>query len=503
MLKLLIADDERIIRETIFHLIDWEKYDIEVIGLCQNGIEAYDMILDESPDIVLTDIRMPGMGGLELIKKLSHTDLFIQFIILSGYGEFEYAKEAMKYGVKHYLLKPCNELQILECIKQCKLDYSQMIMERQIFRQQFYLQSGMLHNVISSIINDRICQNEPFDNIISQYEQYLDFHFTSYRLFYIYFLEYENLPDFLEMLKSFAEQHLPQVILYGVYVKNTLLLFVQDIGGHPDKLKQFLKQIQLKNQKVSLEAEDIFYSCLEDLLREILAKIKRFSMLYYINNFHITSTCNYNVFISRIQQLCGEIMQGKQGMVDQVAELLDGIENTDFLKQLASSIFLKLTSYQPALSTFELAEWLVKLDKENNLINLKDMILQKFLDFSTYQSADASLSSMTQQIYAYVTEHLQDPNLTLKQIAENHLFMNVDYVSKKFYKETGQKFSQYLTAARIKRAKQLIIKNPSEPIKNIAEQVGCGNNPQYFSQLFKKQTGMTPTDYINSLNAPA
>ena len=130
MLKLLIADDERIIRETIFHLIDWEKYDIEVIGLCQNGIEAYDMILDESPDIVLTDIRMPGMGGLELIKKLSHTDLFIQFIILSGYGEFEYAKEAMKYGVKHYLLKPCNELQILECIKQCKLDYSQMIMER-------------------------------------------------------------------------------------------------------------------------------------------------------------------------------------------------------------------------------------------------------------------------------------------------------------------------------------------------------------------------------------
>ena len=117
MLKLLIADDERIIRETIFHLIDWKKYDIEVIGLCQNGLEAYDMILDESPDIVLTDIRMPGMGGLELIQKLSQTDLYIQFIILSGYGEFEYAKEAMKYGVKHYLLKPCNEQQILECIR--------------------------------------------------------------------------------------------------------------------------------------------------------------------------------------------------------------------------------------------------------------------------------------------------------------------------------------------------------------------------------------------------
>lgn len=503
MLKLLIADDERIIRETIYHLIDWEKYDIEVIGLCQNGIEAYDMILDESPDIVLTDIRMPGMGGLELIKKFSHTDLFIQFIILSGYGEFEYAKEAMKYGVKHYLLKPCNELQILECIKQCKQDYSQIIMERRILKQQFFLQSGMLHNVISSIINDRLCQNEPLENIIAQYEQYLDFHFTSHRLFYIYFLEYENLPAFLDMLKAYAAQHLPQVILYGVYVKNTLLLFMQDIGGHPDRLKEFLRQIQLKTQKVSLESEDISYSSLQELLRDILEKLKRFSMIYYINNFHITSTCNYNIFISRIQQLCIEIMGGKQESVDQVAELLDGIENTDFLKQLASSIFLKLTSNQPALSTIELAEWLMKLDKEENLINLKDMILQKFLDFSTCKNTDVSLSSMTQQIYTYVNEHLQDANLTLKQLAENYLFMNVDYVSKKFYKETGQKFSQYLTAARIKRAKQLMIQNPAEPVKNIAEQVGCGNNPQYFSQLFKKQTGMTPTDYINSLNSPA
>ena len=170
MLKLLIADDERIIRETIFHLIDWKKYDIEVIGLCQNGLEAYDMILDESPDIVLTDIRMPGMGGLELIQKLSQTDLYIQFIILSGYGEFEYAKEAMKYGVKHYLLKPCNEQQILECIEQCKKDYSQAILEKQILKQQFPLQIGMLNNVISSILNDCLCQDMPCDPIISQYE---------------------------------------------------------------------------------------------------------------------------------------------------------------------------------------------------------------------------------------------------------------------------------------------------------------------------------------------
>lgn len=120
MLKLLIADDERIIRETISSIIDWEKEDIEVIGLCKNGIEAYDMILDESPDIVLTDIRMPGMDGLELIRRISQTNLNTQFIILSGFGEFSYAREAMRFGVRHYLLKPCNEIQILDSVRACR-----------------------------------------------------------------------------------------------------------------------------------------------------------------------------------------------------------------------------------------------------------------------------------------------------------------------------------------------------------------------------------------------
>ena len=122
MLKLIIADDERIIRETISTIIDWKQYDIELVGLCKNGLEAYDMILDETPDIVLTDIRMPGMDGLELIRRISETDLNTQFIILSGYGEFEYAKMAMKYGIRHYLLKPCSEAQILESIQEIAQD---------------------------------------------------------------------------------------------------------------------------------------------------------------------------------------------------------------------------------------------------------------------------------------------------------------------------------------------------------------------------------------------
>ena len=106
MYRLVIADDEKTIRETIAHLIDWKSLDIEVVAVCKNGNEAYDAILDEYPDIVLTDIRMPGMSGLEMIRRLRDAGGAIECIILSGYGEFEYAKRAMELGVRYYLLKP-------------------------------------------------------------------------------------------------------------------------------------------------------------------------------------------------------------------------------------------------------------------------------------------------------------------------------------------------------------------------------------------------------------
>ena len=114
MLKLLIVDDERIIRETMATIIDWNTLDIQLIGTAKDGIEAYNIILDEYPDIVLTDIKMPALSGIELIAKIHEINPQTQFIILSGYGEFEYAKKAMQYGVKHYLLKPCNEMQIVD-----------------------------------------------------------------------------------------------------------------------------------------------------------------------------------------------------------------------------------------------------------------------------------------------------------------------------------------------------------------------------------------------------
>lgn len=118
MFKLLIVDDEAIIRQGILRSIDWNRLNIEAFDAC-NGIIAYNMLLKENFDIVLLDIKMPGLNGLELIEKAQNsiTDRDIIFVILSGYAEFSLAKQAMKYGVRYYLLKPTAQEDIISTLE--------------------------------------------------------------------------------------------------------------------------------------------------------------------------------------------------------------------------------------------------------------------------------------------------------------------------------------------------------------------------------------------------
>ena len=489
MLKLIIADDERIIRETISTIINWKQYDIELVGLCKNGLEAYDTILDETPDIVLTDIRMPGMDGLELIRRISETDLNTQFIILSGYGEFEYAKMAMKYGVRHYLLKPCSEVQILESIQEIAQDcYRKSSLER-----SYPAMSSIRHNVIFTILNNAICQNRPYDEIMRAYDPYMDFYFSSYHLFYIYFLEQKDLEEFLQQLKPYADSHFPEVTIHGIYVNCTLLLFFKEFAGNYQDLSQFFSSIKFPGRSPSLETEDLSFKNLQTLLETVLDKVKRFSMIY----FRILSSCNYSFIMEEAEKQLSEALQtGRTESADSLINLLSEVTDLSFLKQLSNSLLLKITASDNRLSTIDLTEWLLNVNRERNLEQLKLTLAEKLRKLLSAKPQTSSISAMTQQICDYVNEHLSDPNLTLKRIAEQHLFMNTDYVSKKFQKETGTRFSSYLTDVRIERAKQLLVSAESDKIQTIAEQVGCGNSPQYFSQLFKKKTGMTPSSYI-------
>lgn len=502
MLKLVIADDEKVIREALSTIIDWEKYDIELVRICKNGLETYHAILDECPDIVLTDIRMPHMSGLQIIKNVSEMGLDTQFIILSGYGEFEYAKVAMQYGVKHYLLKPYNEQQLITCIQKTAQDCYQKKLSMQIGKNHFFIINNLQHSVISSIINDMVSQKPDHpESLVKTYEPYMDFYYTPYTLFYIYYLEEPSLNYFLSELERYCLNKIPHHTIHGIYVHNTMILFLKNYSQNYEDFIQFLYQIPFPNSQVTLEIRPENFSNLKVLMETILKKIQRFSIIYYINNFHAFATCNHSFFTEESERCLQNFKTtGNPEELTRLTELFSGISDLNFCRQFAVSLLLKMMANNLIFPANEFTNWIMNLNQENNLEQLKRLISQKLLQIFSNHAPVGKVSSVTRQIMQYVEEHLQDPNLTLKSIAENELYMNVNYISRKFFKDTGIKFSHYLSEIRIMRAKQYLASNETDKIQDIATLVGYGNNPQYFSHLFKKSVGMTPTEFNRSLH---
>lgn len=337
MFKMIIVDDEKIIRETIHSLIDWKALGIDVVAVCKDGIEAFDCILDEYPDIVMTDIKMPGLSGLELIEKVRAAQLNTEFVILSGYGEFEFARTAMRYGVRHYLLKPSNEAEIIQVIQPCV----------------------------------ETCKKKSASRVDSL------------------------------LTKLFVTATPPEKLLQRNFF--TELSGEQDAGIAKTQMIRFIMEASKKEY-------------------------------YPLNKLQTTDNLM----------------------------LVNACTSMEDLIPCAEQIMTAVFSVEPQ---------------------------HKYTD-------------CVEKVMNYVSQHLSDSNLSLKWISENYLFMNPDYVSKMFVKQTGSKFSAYVTRLRIEQAKRLLVEHADESPYAVAELIGFGNNPQYFSQIFKKYTKMSPKDYVKSMVEP-
>lgn len=120
MYKVMLVDDEKLILQGLLNIIEWDKLDLEVIHLAEDGMEALEKFKDNPVDIIVTDINMPRLTGLELLKEIKALDSNVKFIILSGYDEFSYARTAIKLGVENYILKPIDEEELESSLKKLK-----------------------------------------------------------------------------------------------------------------------------------------------------------------------------------------------------------------------------------------------------------------------------------------------------------------------------------------------------------------------------------------------
>lgn len=134
MIKVLIADDESIVRRTIRLIGNWKENDMEIIGEAKNGIEAVELIQEKAPDLVLLDMRMPGYSGEEVLSRIEERHAGSSVIVISGYDDFQYAKIALKYGAVDYILKPIDRNELNRALEKVHLKYADNTCECEIAR---------------------------------------------------------------------------------------------------------------------------------------------------------------------------------------------------------------------------------------------------------------------------------------------------------------------------------------------------------------------------------
>lgn len=481
-MKMILADDEKIIRDSLVSLVDWTSLEIQITDVCSNGIETYESILDHSPDIVLTDIKMPGLNGLELIEKAAALNQSIEFILLSGYSDFEFARQAMRFGVKHYLMKPCDEETlrsvVRETVRDCRKKRYHAALEREARapgHAEPYLRN-ILYEFFSGV---------PVEDIVDSYQARIDF----YREPYTALCYCDCTPDMARTLwngyRAACTDH-GQPPLTGAHSGKRLVLF-----GLTNDLPPYGLQSE---QPLAIQFEHLFA-----LLQELGQYFEGAEQLRLFCFGGELSIRNHSAALRQLDICLKEMTQlgDKRKPCSYLSRFAQSVQDMELARALFTYCVTRLTALQSDMQ-FPMNAY-EELHRINQYVSFEEFqqAFERLADCINRASAPTGQHKpFIQTTLDYVRENLDNPNLSLKWISENILFMNVDYVSKQFSRETGCRFSHYLNQMRIERAQQLLLANGEEKIYLVAQQVGCGNNPQYFGQIFKKYTGLTPRDFL-------
>ena len=379
-MTVMLVDDEEIIRTGIASMVPWSENGLKLKHIATNGQEAFDILQNDPVDIVITDIKMPIMDGLELIRRCAQQNIQSRFIMLTGFSDFEYARAAMKHGVHHYLLKPCSESEIIEAC----LDTVRKI---EAASETLELARGASQNFLLNYIIYGNCPAGDLD----YFGKIINPDNKSFRLVLFYCEEKD--PFLGYAATNIAEELFAHKVLYRLTISAQIILFL--CIGEKEALSQIAQEVAAHMQNL-------------------------FQVEYVVS---ITDDCA----LSNLPQVYWQALENRSG-------------------------------------------------------------------YKRYQD------SCVDKMIRIVEEHISNPDLSLKWIAHNKLYMNENYLSKLFLKTTGLKFSQHLTNQRINMAKVLLKQNPDIKMIAICQEVGLSNNPSYFSTLFKSQTGLTITEYRKSVS---
>lgn len=536
MLKVFLVEDEVVMRNGIKNNIPWEKEGFEFVGEASDGELAYPLIKKEKPDILITDIKMPFMDGLELSRLVKKELPGIKIIILSGYNEFDYAKTAIGIGVTDYLLKPIGSARLLEAVQRVaevieKERENERLLERyrNEMEENVQRERDKLWNVIVSgqLTTAQLLENGQrlgIDFTASAYLVFLfkifqgeDEVFCSKDMFQVY-ERVEELTGGMEQVLSFDRspegwaflikgQSPEEVQDCLEQMKKSLVELVSGYGemeyfggvgtvvqrlgdvrsSYLEAKKAFAGRFFTKPNKILKSTELFKVQGKEERRIDIAAVRSKKSERELLEKFFKSGTMEEaEGFLEKYYFNMGE--ENYQSLLYRQYVIMDlFFTATDFLKGLN----IEVSSLPESCRDInEMVERISSADA------MKKQTLELFTETIKLRDSHSmkKYNALIEEAKAFIQMNYQREEISLQTVAAK-VNMSPSYFSAIFSAETGQTFIEYLTAVRLERAKELLMCSSMRNAE-IGYEVGYKDS-HYFSYIFKKVVGCSPRDYKN------
>ncbi len=491
MQTIMIIDDEPVVREGLEVLIDWPGLDCQIIATADNGAAGLQDILRLKPDIVLTDIKMPYLSGLEMAAEVKKTHPEIEFVLLSGYSEFSYAQEAIKIGTFSYLLKPVEELELIETIEKLVMKIKQrkevqVTVETYQTMDKRYLLKELIINQKMANSLEPLLKQAPFALIqlptletnVEGYRAYLSerggqgevLEFSHGSNGYL-FLTQVTKPEIDLADDWFWENELEDGVVIISQIRNHTDKLYEDIQANEQK-KFLFKERVLTSEKLEIAKKAASKESLSAIQQRLLEELT--AATYVEEEWHMASLSHY--------------FQRKQ-----YSETQTKVE----LSKFTLSLFQELEERMNDPFADELKETILEdMMKSQSLVALLSLLKHEFSRLHQVYLTDVDNQNIVQKMIHFTSKNYgADLNLQFLAMTFNY---NSSYLGKKFTSEVGVSYSKYLDQIRIREAKNLL-KMSNLMIYEVAEKVGY-NNIDYFHKKFKTLTQVSPNEYRKKKN---
>ncbi len=524
MIKLMIADDEAGIRKGLMHYIDWSTWNINLVAEASDGDEAFNKALRVQPDILLSDIRMPGRTGLQLAKDLMEVLPSLRVILLTGHSDTAYLQEALKIGIKDYLLKPAGAEKIIESVLKVK---EEILAEQNVHQENIRKDAIIIEGIpilqmhfMDDLVKGRIANRDAIVNKAKRLKIPLNYPFHQVGLLRIGAAESSQLRS--EKEQSMDAWHLIRTFTTIVeqfdgsfFVELEPELFLWVLGATSET--QLKKAFQLMAEEIFTHLPPKTYPMTAMGIGSMVDDLTNFPETY--ENAHSAlrqsawepDTRIFSSLVNPDPTHLQEARRLKKAAAQAITQekFVEGIDyfeamfdefkkaraDIDEVKEACHHLLVLAAHYNRSSPSAELDEnlnmdiaHLEALPDAQKILEWVKSRLSNLINGEPYQ-----ISPLVSKAQAYIRKHYAE-EITLQNLALE-LFASPNYLGRIFREQTGYKLSDWLNKYRIEKAKSLL-DNPELKIYEVSDKVGFSSY-KYFSVCFLKYAGCSARDYRN------